>query len=100
MPDDPSHRGDDVRNPRDQMAHPSNEAKRLVRLNCGATGADIGHGYGLYVSAQDNDLDIDRINTSPDADPPWLDTPWPGSSNVALARMILNSLNWHGALKP
>ena len=68
------------------------QIKQLVRLTCGATGVDVGHGYGLFVSAQDNDLGIDLINTSPDADPPWENTPWPGDVEISVARMVLSSI--------
>ena len=35
-----------------------------VRAACGATGIDIGHGLCLIVSAQDNELFVDKINTA------------------------------------
>ena len=35
-----------------------------VRAACGATGIDIGKGLCLIVSAQDNSLFVDKINTA------------------------------------
>lgn len=61
---------------------------KLVRLRCGATGLDIGHGHGLFVSAQDNDLSIDRIN--PDREPQE-GLPVPSSADAWVARIALRA---------
>ena len=60
-----------------------------VRLRCTATGVDIGYGWGLYVSAQDNDLGVSRIN--PDAEP-WADSPLPTPDEVSAARTVLRAV--------
>ena len=47
-----------------------------VRAACGATGIDIGRGMCLIVSAQDNELFVDHINTAASpADMPVLPSP-------------------------
>jgi hypothetical protein len=70
----------------------------LARLACGATGVPIGQGWGIFVSAQDNDLGLDRIVTVPEH-PPWVDAPVPSSTEVNLARMIVATLTSQGYLK-
>lgn len=60
----------------------------LVRLRCGATGIYIGHGHGLFVSAQDNDLCIDFVD--PDR-PPQEGLPTPSDRAVHLAQMALRA---------
>jgi len=67
---------------------------KLARLNCGATGVDVGWGYGLFVSAQDNDLGLDKISTDPNTDPPWENAPVPGSVETGVVRMTIASIAW------
>lgn len=64
-----------------------------VRLRCTATGVDIGGGWGLYVSAQDNDLGVDRID--PDGAAPWDRAPIPTSYEAAIARVVVAALTAH-----
>lgn len=73
--------------------------KRLVRLKCGATGVDLGYGYGIYVSAQDNELSMDEIVTDPYADAPWRDTPIPSEDKILAARMVLGYFAYKGLIK-
>ena len=72
--------------------------KRLVRLKCGATGVDLGHGYGLYVSALDNDIAIDEINTDPYTEAPQKDLPIPGEDSIGAARMVVSYMAYKGKI--
>ena len=62
--------------------------RESVRLRCGATGVDIGGGWGLYVSAQDNDLGVDKI--APDREP-WAEAPLPGANEVTAAALAVRA---------
>lgn len=59
---------------------------RIVRLLCSATGVDIGNGWGLFVSAQDNDLGVDRIA---DGHRPQEGVPLPSTGEIEAAKVTM-----------
>jgi len=63
-----------------------------VRVHCGATGRYLGDGLALYVSAQDNDLVIDRVATNPDAPAPHSTLPAPTDRELSAALAALAGL--------
>ena len=73
--------------------------KRLVRLKCGATGVDLGHGYGLFVSAQDNDIAMDEISTDPYGDPPQKGLPIPPKDSISAGRLAVSYFAFHGKIE-
>jgi hypothetical protein len=61
---------------------------KRVRAKCGATGVDIGSGYCLIVSAQDNDIFVDKIDLAPTVEPhPTL--PIPTEQEYSGARAVM-----------
>lgn len=58
-----------------------------VRVRCGATGRYLTDGLALVVSAQDNDLFIDRVK--PDGDPPHPTLPAPTDGELSAAGAAL-----------
>lgn len=61
-----------------------------VRVRCGATGRYVSGGLALVVSAQDNDLLIDRFDPDP-IDPPHATLPVPSDDALAGAFAALTT---------
>ena len=65
---------------------------RVVWLQCGAVGIDIGQGWGLYVSAQDNDLAADLIRTRTRIMAHQTELPLPTPEEVSAARAVIRAV--------
>lgn len=63
-----------------------------VRVSCGATGRYLDYGLALVVSAQDNDLMLDRVAdpANPDVQPPHPTLPVPTDDEMRAASAALN----------